>query len=248
MAMTRLYRQIKNRMDKAILEYRMIEEGDRIMVGVSGGPDSLSLMHLMHDHLKYRNSRFSVMVLHIDLGFKVSGKPASAPLESYLKSAGVDFRIIPTAISDMALAPDARKNPCFICSHHRRHQVYKAAHEANCNKIAYGHHKDDIIETLLINILYGRRIEAMHPVQEVFKGKMHIIRPLTYVDESMVKRFAKESGFPEFSRLCPMDGSTRRQKVKDLIADLQKSEKHANIRENIFKSLKHVNLQPFSGL
>ena len=85
----------------------------------------------------------------------------------------------------------------------------------------------------------------MYPVQEVFKGKMHIIRPFTYIEESTLKRYARESGFPEFQRPCPMDGRTRRQKVKEMIIDLQKSEKNANIRENIFKSLSHVHIDPY---
>ena len=134
MAMTRLYRQIKNRMDKAIMEYRMIEKGDRIMVGVSGGPDSLSLMHLMHDHLKYRNSRFSVMVLHIDLGFKISGKPGSAPLESYLKSTGVDYRIFRPLSATWHSHLMLERIPVSSARITDRHQVYKTAMRKNAIK------------------------------------------------------------------------------------------------------------------
>jgi tRNA 2-thiocytidine biosynthesis protein TtcA len=233
-------------MDKAILRFNMIEKGDRILVCVSGGPDSLCLLHLLKDRLRYRDHPFSFVVLHVDLGFEISPACTTEPLESYLTSLNVDHRILRTNISNMALASDAKKNPCFICSHHRRHQVYKTAHQEKCNKIAYGHHKDDIVETLLINILFGRKIEAMNPVQEVFKGIMHIIRPFTYIEESMLKRYAREAGFPVFARPCPMDGHTRRQKIKEMIADLQKSEKNANIRENIFKSLSHVHIDPYT--
>jgi len=242
--MTRLYRQLKSRMDKAILKFNMIEKGDRILICVSGGPDSLCLLHLLKDRLKYRQYPFTFIVLHVDLGFGSPASQTGRTLEDYLSSLDVDTRILRTDISRMALAPDARKNPCFICSHHRRHQVYKTAHQEKCNKIAYGHHKDDIVETLLINILFGRKIEAMNPVQEVFKGKMHIIRPFTYIEESMLKRYAREAGFPVFRRQCPVDGYTRRQKIKEMIADLQSSEKNANIRENIFKSLSHVHIDP----
>jgi tRNA 2-thiocytidine biosynthesis protein TtcA len=126
----------------------------------------------------------------------------------------------------------------------RRRKIYEIAHHEGCNKIAYGHHKDDIVETLLINILFGRKIEAMCPVQEVFKGRMHVIRPLMYVEEALLKKFASESGLPDLPRPCPVDGHTRRQKVKDLIAALQKEEKNANITGNIFKSLSHINLKP----
>jgi tRNA 2-thiocytidine biosynthesis protein TtcA len=125
---------------------------------------------------------------------------------------------------------------------YRRKEIYKIAAGEKCNKIAYGHHQDDIIETLLINILYGRKIGAMNPVQDVFGGKMRIIRPFVYVEEAMLKKFASEAGLPVLPRLCPMDGNTRRQKVKELIRSLQKSEKYANIRKNIFKALQHVEL------
>ncbi len=102
------------------------------------------------------------------------------------------------------------------------------AHEQRCNKIAYGHHKDDIVETLLINILYGRKIEAMNTVQEIFKGKMHIIRPLAYIEEDLLKEFAEESNLPVLSNPCPMDGHTRRQKIKELIVSPTSNEKRMN--------------------
>ncbi len=229
-------------MEKAIREYRMIQKGDRILVGVSGGPDSLALLHLLHERHIFGEHDFSMVVIHVDLGFDGQGTSGWKKLEDHFRKLSVDHRIVHTQISKEALDPDARKNPCFICSHHRRRRMYEAAHREGCNKIAYGHHKDDIVETLLINILYGRKIEAMSPVQEVFRGKMHIIRPLAYIEEELLKKFALESGLPELPKLCPVDGQTRRQRVKEIIAGLQEEEKNANIRENIFRSLKHVNI------
>ena len=229
-------------MEKAILDYAMIKSGDRILVGVSGGPDSLTLLKLLHDRFIYVKDDFSLFVLHIDLGFQEAEPKSWFRLELYFQELGVDYRIVHTDISSRALDPRARKNPCFICSLNRRRAVYETAHEQGCNKIAYGHHKDDIVETLLINILYGRKIEAMCPVQEIFRGKMHIIRPLTYVEENLLKKFAQESNLPALPRLCPADGKTRRQRVKEIISSLQRSEKNANIRENIFKSLRHVKI------
>jgi len=229
-------------MEKAILDYQMIEKGDRILIGVSGGPDSLSLLKLLTGGLVHVTNDFSLTAGHINLGFDKTEPQGWRTLESHFQGLNIDYRIVHTRISDHALAPNARKNPCFICSFYRRREVYKVAHEEKCNKIAYGHHKDDIVETLLINILYGRKIEAMNPVQEVFWGKMHIIRPLSYTDENLLKNFAQESDLPVLRRSCPMEGRTRRQKVKELIARFQEDEKNANIRENIFKSLTHVNV------
>jgi len=229
-------------MEKAIFDYRMIENGDRILVGVSGGPDSLSLLKLLTGGLVHVTSDFFLTAVHVNLGFKKSEPQGWQTLEFHFQDVGVNYRTVHTRISDRALDPDARKNPCFICSLYRRREVYKVAHEERCNKIAYGHHKDDIVETLLINILYGRKIEAMSPVQEIFQGRMHIIRPFAYIEENLLKKFAKESELPVLPRSCPIDGHTRRQRVKELIASLQENEKNANIRENIFKSLNHVNV------
>ncbi|HEX9934852.1 MAG TPA: ATP-binding protein, partial [bacterium] len=155
---------------------------------------------------------------------------------------GVPHCFVHTEIARSALDEQARKNPCFICSMYRRREIYRIAHAEKCNKIAYGHHQDDIVETLLINILYGRKIGAMNPVQEVFKGQMHIIRPFVYVEEELLKKYALEAGLPVLPRRCPVDGGTRRQKIKEMIRSLQKDEPHANIRKNIFKALQHVEM------
>jgi tRNA 2-thiocytidine biosynthesis protein TtcA len=238
---SKLHKLLRKQMEKAILEYRMIEKGDRVMVGVSGGVDSLVLIKLLAERKKYVELDFSLTAVHVDLGFeKVKGNQKR--LGDFIKNLGIEYCIIPTQISKAALAPDASKNPCFICSHYRRKKIYEAAHQEQCNKIAYGHHKDDIIETLLMNILYSRKIEAMNPVQEVFKRKMYIIRPLTYVYEHSIKKFAQESNFPYLKSGCPVDGATRRDTVKAIIRNLEKKEKKANIKENIFKSLRHVNV------
>ena len=238
---SKLHKLLRKQMEKAILEYRMIEKGDRVMVGVSGGVDSLTLLKLLMERKNYLALDFSLTAVHVDLGFeKVKGYQKR--LEDFVKSLGMEYHLISTQISKAALAPDATKNPCFICSHYRRKKIYEAAHREKCNKIAYGHHKDDIIETLLMNILYSRKIEAMNPVQEVFKGNMFIIRPLTYVYENSIKKFARESHFPLLKTGCPVDGTTRRETVKAIIKNLEKKEKKSNIKENIFKSLRHVNV------
>ena len=243
---TKLHRTIRKRVEKAIYDFNMIEAGDRILIGVSGGSDSLSLLKMIHDGLALVTKNFSYIVAHIDMGFKSPSPKLWETLETHFQSIGVAYEIIHTNIAKLALDPKAKKNPCFICSHNRRRKIYELAHKLGCNKIAYGHHKDDIVETLLINILYGRRIEAMSPIQEVFQGRMHIIRPFTYVEEELIKKFAGESDLPVAPKLCKMDGNSRRDTVKQMIAQIQAKEKNQNIRENIFKSFRYVNMDiPF---
>jgi tRNA 2-thiocytidine biosynthesis protein TtcA len=239
--MTRLHRTLASRIERAVQDYHMIGKNDRILVGVSGGPDSLSLLTLLSEGLVHAPA-YTVVAAHIDLGFDESEPKDCLALEAYFQRLGVSHRIVHTEISRLALDQKAKKNPCFICSMYRRKEIYTVANALKCNKIAYGHHQDDIIETLLINILYGRKIGAMNPVQEVFKGEMTLIRPFVYVEEALLKKFAAEAALPVLPRLCPMDGSTRRQKVKEWIRLMQKDEKHANIRKNIFKSLYHVEM------
>lgn len=233
----RLRRTLRNRTEKAIRDFDMIQPGDRVLIGVSGGADSLCLLHLFQAGGLHSLRDCALVAAHVDLGFNEKG----GELASYFEETGVDYRIVQTDIASAALDPEAKKNPCFICSLYRRREIYRIAHETRCNKIAYGHHKDDIVETLLINILYGRKIEAMRPAQEVFEGNMFIIRPFTYIDETTLKQFAREMHFPVFDKHCPVDGHTRRDRVKQIIKDLQREEKNANIKENIFKALRHVN-------
>lgn len=243
--MSQFRQKLKSRMERAILDFGMLSPGDRLLVAVSGGPDSLSLLYLLLDGFGIAGSDYSLFALHLDLGFDQPEPKNSTILNSYFETLKILHRIVSTDIAKRIFGPEAKKNPCFLCSMYRRQKVYEVAIQENCTKIVYGHHQDDVIETLLLNILYGRKIGTMYPVQPVFGGKLHIIRPLVYVEESLLKRFALEKGFPNLPRLCPMDKKTRREKIKKIIAELQADEPYANIRKNVFKSLYHIELQPF---
>ncbi len=238
--MTQLQKKLRKKMVKALYDYRMIEKGDRVLVGISGGADSLSLLNLLSDTFIQSIHPFSFIAVYIDLGFQEKDPKKSSLLESYFRQLSVEYRIVYTDIYKRAFDPDAVKNPCFICSMYRRRKIYETAHREGCNKIAYGHHRDDIIETLLMNIFYSRKIEAMNPVQEVFNGKIQIIRPFIYIEENLLKQFARELELPIFPKLCPEDGYSRRQKIKEIIDHLQSEEKCANIRKNIFRALYHA--------
>jgi tRNA 2-thiocytidine biosynthesis protein TtcA len=243
MKTTRLFQTILRRAEKAIYDHGMIREGDRILVGVSGGPDSLSLLEFFKHGFPSVLAKFEFHALHVDPGFDDPLSENTGIIEKHFQSLGVPYTIIPTSIAKKVLDPDAKKNPCFICSYERRKLVYDTADRLKCNKIAYGHHKDDIVETLLINVLFGRKIETMWPIQKIFEDRMTIIRPFALVEEELLKKLAREQGLPNLKRLCPMDGKSRRQTVKNLIRQIQENEPHANIRENIFKAQFHVNMR-----
>jgi len=230
------YKKLRRVTQKAISGYEMINPGDRIIVGLSGGPDSFTLLHMLNEYKKYIFNEFEISALNVDLGFKGNTENLKK-ISIFCKERDITFHTVKTDIKKLALAPDAKKNPCFICSLNRRKEIYNFAFKNSFSKIAYGHHQDDIIETLLINILFGRKIDTMYPVQEVFSGDIKIIRPFSLAPEHLVKSAAKEINTPQTKKLCPVDGDTRREKIKDIINKLQKSEPYANIKRNIFRAL-----------
>jgi tRNA 2-thiocytidine biosynthesis protein TtcA len=234
---TKLFLHLKKWLEKAALDFGMIGKGDRILVGVSGGADSLALLDLLNTPMLYIPSDYSIVAVHVDLGFEPDYQ-GYAVLENYLQDGGYDFRMEKTEIGPFAHGENNKKNPCFLCSRLRRKRLFEIAGEHGCNKVALAHHKDDIIETLMINILYGREISTMMPRQDIFQGKMSIIRPLAYIREELVKKYSRERGFPVIHTPCPTSRTSRRALVKKLLREFEKDNK--NIRENIFKSMKHV--------
>jgi len=133
-----------------------------------------------------------------------------------------------------------RKNPCFLCSRLRRKRIFEIADEKGCNKIAFAHHRDDIIETLLINMFYGREISTMMPNQSIFGGKLHIIRPLAYLQEELVKKYSSERQFPAVKNDCPTSKISKRVYVKNLLNELERDNKE--IRDNIYKAMGHIKM------
>jgi tRNA 2-thiocytidine biosynthesis protein TtcA len=235
---TKLFLHLKKWMEKAALDYNMIQEGDKVLVGVSGGSDSLVLLNLLNTSMIFLPS-FSVMAVNIDLGFDQTYGDYDS-LKKYLETSGCDYVMEKTDIGPRVHSDWAKKNPCFLCSKMRRKQIIEIAEEHGCNKIAFAHHKDDIIETLLLNMFYAREISTMVPNQSIFKGKFHIIRPLAYIGEHLVKKYAVEEGIPVIENRCPTAGASKRTYVKNLLDELEKDNK--DIRENIFKSMSHVKL------
>lgn len=233
---TRLFLHLKKWLEKAALDYGMIEKGDRVLVGVSGGMDSLVLLDLLSTPMLHLPP-FEIAAVHIDHGFDPAYR-GCAEVERILQDRRQDYVIRKTDIGLIAHSDVNRKNPCFLCSRLRRKEIFTAAEELKCNKIAFGHHKDDIIETLLINMFYGREISTMVPNQSIFKGKYHLIRPLAYLEEVMVKRYAGERGFPRIQNLCPTEPTSRRVYIKGLLKSLEKDNR--DIRNNIFTSMSHV--------
>lgn len=234
---TRLHNHLNKWFETVSEEYGMIEPGDRILVGVSGGTDSMVLLELLLTPKVVIPGDYTVTAVHIDLGFEGSGEDADR-LENYLRQIGCSYVIDRTDIGPVAHSEVNRKNPCFLCSRLRRRRIFEIADARGCNKIALAHHRDDMIETLLINMLYGREISTMMPKQRIFAGTLHIIRPLAYIREELLKKFARERDFPVIANRCPTSVNSRRRYVKDLLNTLEKDNRL--VRDNLFRAMKNV--------
>jgi len=230
-------KEIRSLVGKAIHGYGLIQEGDRILVGVSGGKDSLTLLHLLHERSRRVPVHYELMPAYIDLGF---GFGKADILKNFFETKGLAYHIEFTDIGTRANSSENRENPCFLCSWERRKRLFHIAHRFKCNKIALGHHKDDIIETLLLNIFYSAEISTMLPLQTLFKGKITLIRPLALLEEKKIERFARETGLPFGPSGCPSSGKTKRKVVKDLIETV--SQRDRRVKGNIFRALSNVKL------
>lgn len=224
-------------MGKAIHRFGLIGNGDRILVGVSGGKDSLTLLHLLNERRKRVPIRYELIPVYIDLGFN-SGR--TEILKDFFESRGLSYHIEFTDIGKKANSSENRENPCFLCSWERRKRLFYLAQHLKCNKIALGHHQDDIIETFLLNIFYSAEISTMLPLQTLFKGKITLIRPLALIEEKKIERFARETGLPFGSSGCPSSGKTKRREVKELIGELERNNR--KIKGNIFRSLSNIKM------
>ncbi|MDD5115909.1 MAG: ATP-binding protein [Candidatus Omnitrophica bacterium] len=223
---------ISKRMGKAIMDYKMLAEGDKIAVAVSGGKDSLTLLRLLLDRRVFVPINYEVLALHIDMGYPRS---ISAKLERYFKKLKVGYKIIK---SEALKKTDKSRINCFWCSWNRRKELFLAADRLGCTKIALGHHMDDIIETVLLNLFFQGEISSMVPKQELFKGKIKLIRPLAYVEERLIERFAKEAGLGYDTCACPHSVNSNRSRMSRIIRQLEKV--CPDVKKNIFRSVKRI--------
>ena len=233
---TKLFLHLKKWLEKAVQDYSMIEAGDRLLIGVSGGADSYALLDLLDSPMIFV-PRFSFIAVNIDMGFDPNYL-AYEELEKYFQEQRYDYVMEKTEIGTLSHSDFNRKNPCFLCSRLRRKRIFEIADEQDCNKIAFAHHRDDIIETLLINMFYGREISTMMPNQSIFGGKLHIIRPLAYLREDLIKKYSYDRQFPVVKNVCPSSENSKRIYIKKLLNELERD--NHDIRHNLFKAMSHV--------
>ncbi|MEG2348330.1 MAG: ATP-binding protein [Clostridia bacterium] len=223
---------------RAIEDYNMIDEGDKIAVGLSGGKDSLTLLHTLYYLRKFYPKKFEIMAITIHPGSTTFN---TEKLEELCKNLGIEYIVYKSDIAKVVFEIRKEKNPCSLCANMRRGMLNSIAIENGCNKIALGHTLDDLNETLLMSILLNGKIHTFSPVTYLSRSDVKVIRPLIYVSEKETRAVAKLKNFPVIGKCCPADGFTKRQYVKNLIKDIQKEIPKVNA--HIFGAIKRSDIQ-----
>lgn len=231
------YKALNSLVGKAIHHYDLIRDGDRILVGVSGGLDSLTLLWALSERRRRVPVHYELFPVYIDPGFNGG---FDNQLRETCRQMGYALTVEQTDHGIVAHGPDNRENPCFLCARLRRKRLFEIADGLGCTKLALGHNKDDLIETLFLNICYAGEISTMLPRQTFFNDRFSIIRPMAMVEEKHIRNFAKTLGFPQFDNPCPSAGYTKRSEIKSMLDGLYRTNR--KIKGNIFRSMSHVKM------
>ena len=215
-------RKILSRVRRAVDDYSMIEEGDRIAVGVSGGKDSLTLLCALAELRRFYPKRFELIGVSLDMGFE--GTDFSG-VQALCNELGVEYVLEKTDIAEVVFDIRQESNPCSLCAKMRRGGVNDAAVKNGCNKVDLGHHNEDVLETFFLSLFYEGRIRCFSPVTYLSRRDIHVIRPLIYVAEGDIKGYARRAELPIVFNPCPMDGKSKRQDMKEFINEKQMQDK-----------------------
>lgn len=222
---------------KAVDDYNMIENGDRIAVGISGGKDSLTMLYALSNLRKFYPKKFEIEAISVSLGFEDFDL---SPIQELCTQLDVPFTIVNTEIADIIFNHRKEQNPCSLCAKMRKGALNTKAKELNCNKIAYAHHLDDIVETMFLSLLYEGRFHSFSPVTYLDKMELIVIRPIMYVKEADVIGFKNRYNLPVQKNPCPVDGFTKREYVKNLVKQI--NYENPGAKDRIFRAILNGNI------
>ncbi len=227
---------------RAADEFNMIADGDRIAIGISGGKDSLTLLCALSELRRFYPYKFELCAVSIDMGFSELGYPEFDPaaITALCETLGVRYKVVKTHLARVIFEERREKNPCSLCSNMRRGILHKAAAELGCNKVALGHHFDDLIETFFLNLIHEGRLAAFLPVTYLSRRNITVIRPLIYAPEKEIRAFAQRNALPVYKNPCPADGNTQREAVKTLLRGLDIEYK--GLKHRIFGAIRKAGL------
>ncbi len=224
--------RILSHMRKAIEEYKMIEEGDKIAVCLSGGKDSITMLHAFKNLQIFYPKKFDIIAVSVNPGFEFFD---TRFLEDICNKIDVPLFIEKSNAKEIVFDIRKEKNPCSLCANLRRGVINSIANREGCNKIALGHNQDDVLETFLLNLLYAGNIGTFSPVSYMDRSKVTLIRPLVYTPEKEIRRYVKRNDISVMPKVCPMDGTSKREDMKNLIFSLSKN--IPMIRANLFGAI-----------
>ena len=228
---------------RAVDDYEMIREGDKIAVGISAGKDSLTLLYALAGLRRFYPKKFELVAITVDMGFEGMD---FTPIRELCEKLDVPYIVTKTEISHIIFDVRKEKNPCSLCAKMRRGALHNAAKEAGCNAVALGHHFDDVVETFMLNLFYEGRIGCFQPVTYLSRKDITVIRPMIYMPEKDIRYFAGRVSLPVVKSTCPADGNTERESMKQLLHSLERENK--GLRYRIFGALQRGNIDGFKAV
>jgi len=228
----RLRSRLTKRFHKACADYGLIANGDHILVGLSGGKDSLALVEFLGRRSQIHVPSFRVTAVYVRL------KERSYQSDIDYLQRFCDNVKVPLLVRDTEIGAEEKKDPCFLCSWFRRKALFDVASELGCNKIALGHHKDDIVETLLMNLIFQGHIGTIPPLLQMEKMPLQMIRPLCLIEEKDIARYALLNGYEKQAKLCPFEKESSRSQMKALLTQLEQL--NPNVRDSIWGAMENI--------
>lgn len=223
---------------KAVDEYQMIEAGDKIAVGISGGKDSLTLLYALAGLRRFYPKPFDLIAITVDLGYE---NFHTEKIEALCQELDVPYHVVKTDIARILFEERKESNPCSLCAKMRKGALNEAVKKLGCNKVAYAHHKDDIVETMILSLIFEGRFHSFSPKSYLDRMDLTVIRPMMYVNEADVIGFQRKYELPVEKSRCPVDGLTKRQYAKDLIHQLELD--HPGAKQRMFTAIINGNIE-----
>lgn len=233
--------QVLSHVRKAVDDYHMIEDKDKIAIGISGGKDSLTLLYALHELKRFYPAHFTIHAVTVDLGFDNLNLDR---IRALCKELDVEYTVVRTDIARIVFEDRKESNPCSLCAKMRKGALNNAIRTAGCNKVAYAHHKDDVVETMLLSLIFEGRFHTFSPVTYLDKTGLTVIRPLIYMQEADVIGFVNKYHVPIVKSPCPADGHTKREYAKQLLRRLNLE--NPGVKERLFTAIQNGNMKGWS--
>lgn len=228
---------------KAVDDYGMIEENDKIAVGISGGKDSLTLLCALANLRRFYPKHFDLYAITVDLGFDNLNLDA---IVEFCKNLDVPYTIVKTDIAQIVFNERKENNPCALCAKMRKGALNNEMKNQGINKIAYAHHKDDVVDTMMMSLIYEGRFHTFAPVTFLDRTELKVIRPLIYMNESDVIGFVNKNNIPVVKSPCPADGATKREYINNLLRDLNRD--NPGVKNRMFTAIVNSSIKGWSKI